>query len=227
MRLTKKWWFLIVVLPVIGLCVKAGFWQLDRAQQKEQLIERLTVDESSLSTPSELLMVNPESATYRVTLPIAVDRDSLFYLDNRIQNRVAGYEVFAEVSTRDGGLRLLVNLGWVPASPKRDSLTAIDLPDQFQLDALWVPITESYLMSDAFAETVNGRARVQSLRGVTSDGVLPGMFLASGLLSRDALGPKPRLGPETHYGYALQWFLLSFVLVGLSAYVFRRGLSHG
>jgi cytochrome oxidase assembly protein ShyY1 len=48
MRLTKKWWFVIVVLPVIGLCVKAGFWQLDRAQQKEQLIERLTVGESAI-----------------------------------------------------------------------------------------------------------------------------------------------------------------------------------
>jgi len=48
MRLTKKWWFVIVVLPVIGLCVKAGFWQLDRAQQKEQLIERLTVGEMTI-----------------------------------------------------------------------------------------------------------------------------------------------------------------------------------
>jgi cytochrome oxidase assembly protein ShyY1 len=122
MRLTKKWWFVIVVLPVIGLCVKAGFWQLDRAQQKEQLIERLTVGESQLSTPSDLLMVNPESATYRVTLPVMIDHDSVFYLDNRIQDRVAGYEVFAEASTRDGGLRLLVNLGWVPGSPTRDRL---------------------------------------------------------------------------------------------------------
>ena len=227
MRLTKKWWFVIVVVPVIGLCVKAGFWQLDRAEQKEQLIERLTVGESRLSTPSDLLMEDPERATYRVTLPITIDRDSLFYLDNRIQDRVAGYEVFAEASTRDGGLRLLVNLGWVPASPKRDRLPAIDVPDQFQLDALWVPVTESYLMSDAFAETVDGRSRVQSLRGVATDGVLPGVFVASGLLTRDALGPKPRLGPETHYGYAVQWFLLSMVLAGLSAYVFRRGLSHG
>ena len=86
MRLTKKWWFVIVVLPVIGLCVKAGFWQLDRAQQKEQLIERLTVGESQLSTPSDLLMVNPDSATYRVTLPVMIDHDSVFYLDNPDNN---------------------------------------------------------------------------------------------------------------------------------------------
>jgi surfeit locus 1 family protein len=227
MRLTKKWWFVIVVLPVIGLCVKAGFWQLDRAQQKEQLIERLTVGESQLSTPSDLLMADPDSATYRVTLLVMIDHDSVFYLDNRIQDRVAGYEVFAEASTRDGGLRLLVNLGWVPGSPTRAQLPEISVPDQFQLDALWVPMTESYLMSDAFAETVDGRLRVQSLRAVATDGVLPGVFLASGLLTRDALGPKPRLGPETHYGYAVQWFLLAMVLAGLSTYVLRRGLSYG
>ena len=41
MWLTKKWWFLIVAVPIIGLCVKAGFWQLDRAHQKEDLIRAL------------------------------------------------------------------------------------------------------------------------------------------------------------------------------------------
>ena len=25
MWLTKKWWFLIVVIPIVGLCIKAGF----------------------------------------------------------------------------------------------------------------------------------------------------------------------------------------------------------
>ena len=55
MWLTKKWWFLIVVIPIVGLCIKAGFWQLDRAHQKEELIRVLTVGESVLTSGSDML----------------------------------------------------------------------------------------------------------------------------------------------------------------------------
>ncbi|NCW09778.1 MAG: hypothetical protein EBW40_08540, partial [Gammaproteobacteria bacterium] len=99
---TKKWWFLIVVIPVVGLCVKAGFWQLDRAHQKEELIQVLTEGQSLLTTSSELLVSQKREATHRVQL--VVNRDTaqpLVFLDNRIQDRIAGYEVFTEATTRD------------------------------------------------------------------------------------------------------------------------------
>jgi cytochrome oxidase assembly protein ShyY1 len=227
MRLTKKWWFVIVVLPVIGLCMKAGFWQLDRAHEKERLIDRLTVGQSTLTKPFELMTASLDRGTYQVRLPVRVENPRLIYLDNRIQERVAGYEVFAEVSTIQGGIRLFANLGWVPATDRRNELPKVEIPEQFELDALWVPVTESYYMSDAFEEQFDGAVRVQSLKEVEPIGALSGMFLAKGLLASDALGPTPRLGPATHYGYAVQWFLLSIVLAGLAAYVYRRGLTHG
>jgi surfeit locus 1 family protein len=228
MWLTKKWWFLIVVIPIVGLCIKAGFWQLDRAHQKEELIRVLTVGESLLTSGSDMLSQQVESGTHQVQLTVYRDTATpLRFLDNRIQDRVAGYEVFTEATSSDGSVRVLVNLGWVPGPKRRDELPTIEIPTVFELKGLWVPITDSYLMSESDTETLGDAQRVQSLTDLIKTNLLSGMVLAEGLLPRNANGPKPRLGPETHYGYAIQWFLLALVLCGMTAVIFRKGVLRG
>ena len=228
MWLTKKWWFLIVVIPIVGLCIKAGFWQLDRAHQKEELIRVLTVGESLLTSGSDMLSQQVESGTHQVQLTVYRDTATpLRFLDNRIQDRVAGYEVFTEATSSDGSVRVLVNLGWVPGPKRRDELPTIEIPTVFELKGLWVPITDSYLMSESDTETLGDAQRVQSLTDLIKTNLLSGMVLAEGLLPRNANGPKPRLGPETHYGYAIQWFLLALVLCGMTAVTLRKGVLRG
>jgi len=228
MWLTKKWWFLIVVIPIVGLCIKAGFWQLDRAHQKEELIRVLTVGESLLTSGSDMLSQQVESGTHQVQLTVYRDTATpLRFLDNRIQDRVAGYEVFTEATSSDGSVRVLVNLGWVPGPKRRDELPTIEIPTVFELKGLWVPITDSYLMSESDTETLGDAQRVQSLTDLIKTNMLSGMVLAEGLLPRNANGPKPRLGPETHYGYAIQWFLLALVLCGMTAVILRKGVLRG
>ena len=228
MWLTKKWWFLIVVIPIVGLCIKAGFWQLDRAHQKEELIRVLTVGESLLTSGSDMLSQQVESGTHQVQLTVYRDTATpLRFLDNRIQDRVAGYEVFTEATSSDGSVRVLVNLGWVPGPKRRDELPTIEIPTVFELKGLWVPITDSYLMSESDTETLGDAQRVQSLTDLIKTNLLSGMVLAEGLLPRNANGPKPRLGPETHYGYAIQWFLLALVLYGMTAVILRKGILRG
>ena len=228
MWLTKKWWFLIVVIPIVGLCIKAGFWQLDRAHQKEELIRVLTVGESLLTSGSDMLRQQVDSGTHQVQLTVYRDTATpLRFLDNRIQDRVAGYEVFTEATSSDGSVRVLVNLGWVPGPKRRDELPTIEIPTVFELKGLWVPITDSYLMSESDTETLGDAQRVQSLTDLIKTNLLSGMVLAEGLLPRNANGPKPRLGPETHYGYAIQWFLLALVLCGMTAVILRKGVLRG
>ena len=228
MWLTKKWWFLVLVLSIIGLCTKAVFWQLERAKDKERLIERLKVGEGVITSPSDLMAINLRDRSYSVQLKVKRGETSpLIYLDNRIQDRKAGYEVFTEVSTIPGGTQLIVNLGWIAGLSSRDQLPSVEIPSRFDLSGRWMAMTDGYLMSDSFAERVGGAVRVQSLRGILSDEVVPGVVLATGILDRDSLGPSPRMGPEMHYGYAFQWFLMALVLTGLSAYILRRGLSDG
>ena len=115
--------------------------------QKEELIRVLTVGESLLKTGSDMLNVGAPSGTYQVQLTVYRDAARpLSFLDNRIQDRVAGYEVFTEVMTSDGSVRMLVNLGWVPGKQRRDELPLIEIPAVFELKGLWVPVTDSYLI---------------------------------------------------------------------------------
>ena len=228
MWLTKKWWLLSVVIPIVGLCIRAGFWQLDRAHQKEELIRVLTVGESLLTSGSDMLNQQAHSGTHQVQLIVYRDTATpLSFLDNRIQDRVAGYEVFTEATSSDGSVRVLINLGWVPGPQRRDELPTIEVPAVFELKGLWVPITDSYLMSESNTETLGDSQRVQSLTDLVKTNVLSGMVLADGLLPRNANGPKPRLGPETHYGYAIQWFLLALVLCGMTAVILKKGIIRG
>lgn len=228
MWLTKKWWFLIVVVPIIGLCVKAGFWQLDRADEKEDLMQDLMVNETFLSSSAQILAAENQRGTYRVRLPVVRDvREPLVFLDNRIQERVVGYEVFTRVSSIDGAIRLLVNLGWVPGSRLRSELPEVRVPENFVLKGALVPVTESYLMTGSQSESIGVHQRVQSLTDLLSKDTIAGMVLADGLLLRNAVGPMPRLGPEIHYGYAVQWFLLAIVLIGMAGYTLKQGLARG
>ena len=101
------------------------------------------------------------------------------------------------------------------------------MPESFVLKGAWIPVTESYLMTGSQSESIGMHRRVQSLTDVLSKDIVAGMVLADGLLPRNAVGPIPRLGPEIHYGYAVQWFLLAIVLVGMSGYTLKRGLARG
>ena len=223
MRVTKKWWFLMVALPIVGLCAKAGFWQLDRAAEKQALIERLTVGEAVLRSGSALATADPSDRSYRIEIEVVREDGPLLFLDNRIQDGRAGYEVFSVVRPLNGGQQLFVNLGWVEASPLRSDLPAVEIPDTWMLRGRWVPLTESYTMSASATERVDDQIRVQSLLDHQPADALPGLFLAEGVLPRDAIGPMPRLGPETHYGYAVQWFLMASVLLGLTGWVAVKG----
>lgn len=225
MRVTKKWWFLMVAVPIIGLCVQAVFWQLGRAQEKSALIAQLQLGEGVVSDRSELRALDPSQSAYRVSLPVVRTDDSLIFLDNRVYERVVGYEVFGWVRPVDGTERLLVNFGWVAGPVSRAELPSITLPEFIDLQGRWVGLTDSYLMGQASAEDFDGMIRVQSLEGIAGQAEIPGVFLAEGMLSQDARGPEPRLGPTTHYGYAVQWGLLALVLTGLTGWMFRRGFQ--
>ena len=221
MRVTKKWWFLMVAAPIVGLCVQAGFWQLDRAEEKTALVEQLQLGDGLVSEVSQLSSLDPSIAAYRVELPVMRTAEPLMFLDNKVYNRRAGYEVFGWVRPLQSDWRLLVNFGWVDGGISRASLPAVILPEVMTLRGRWLALTESYRRGAPDAEVFSEGVRMQSLASVASD--VPGVFLAEGMLGQDARGPEPRLGPATHYGYAVQWFLLAMVMAGLTTWMFRRG----
>lgn len=204
----RKWLFSGLVLVVGCLTLSAGFWQLERADEKRALLAQLAPS-GVVSNAAEIAAFAADKAT-RIRIPVDAVLPERVFLENRIVEGRAGYEVF--VRARTGEETLLVNAGWVPAERTRDLLPVVELSNTALLTGLWVPLTEGYVTGDSLPERLPDGLRVQSLRDMDFSGVRPGVVLAEGWLPVNASGPSPRVGVATHLGYAVQWFAMTFAI---------------
>ena len=204
----RKWLFSGLVFVIGCITLWAGFWQLERADEKEALLAQLAPS-GLVSSPAEVAAFAGDRAT-RIRIPVDAVLPERIFLENRIVDGRAGYEVFVRAQT--GSETLLVNAGWIPAERTRDRLPVVELSDTAQLTGLWVPLTEGYVTGQSFPERLPDGVRVQSLRDVDLNDLRPGLVLAEGWLPVNASGPSPRVGVATHIGYAVQWFAMTFAI---------------
>ena len=91
--------------------VRLGFWQLDRADQKNEINQNF-IERQSEEEITDQSLINEENLWRKFTL----DGEFLninFFLDNQMYRRNAGYSVFTPFVTSKG-LVILVNRGWHP-----------------------------------------------------------------------------------------------------------------
>ncbi|MEQ8958534.1 MAG: SURF1 family protein, partial [Coleofasciculus sp. C2-GNP5-27] len=108
--------FLLLVCAVLPLTVSAMFWQLDRAEQKSEMLRQL--DEGLASPPVLLEQVAEDAQNYTQVIVEGRWSESVFLLDNRTRNGRVGYEVVGLIE-REESVPVLVNRGWVPAGNDR------------------------------------------------------------------------------------------------------------
>ncbi len=209
---------------MVALFLWLGFWQLERAGQKEQaVIEREDRGDDALFklTGSE---VDAEQVRYRqVGLQGEFLEDSQFLLDNRKHKRVAGYYVMVPMRIEGSSRAVLVNRGWIAQGNNRKILPHIEVPSGLQHlnGVVRVPKSHGFrLGEDADAEL---RLYIDLEKIGESVGVEMLPFVVrqqSGLDSEDGLIrewgqlEQKDSDPVMHYGYALQWFAFALLLVG-------------
>ena len=107
---------LLFFLSMIIICVLLGLWQIDRGIQKEQLYEEFKGTLSKDSVLLKTLPKNPRSFT-NMHLNGEFLTDKQFLLDNKIHNKIAGYEVITPFKV-DNKI-VLVNRGWVNSNNRQ------------------------------------------------------------------------------------------------------------
>ena len=118
------WWGLLLLLVGVGIGASAGFWQLDRAREKQELEARFS--SGSEATALRRLILDDESAGLRyrtLRLKGRYDTAHQVLLDNMSYRGRPGYQVLTLLITPDGDV--LVNRGWVPADGNRAVLPDI------------------------------------------------------------------------------------------------------
>ncbi|MDL0433004.1 SURF1 family protein [Marinobacter sp. TBZ242] len=204
-------------LPVlIGL----GLWQLERAGEKQAQLEQWQQQANDLSWAEQqvagLAAGQPVTVTGRYT-------DVSWLLDNRTRDGVPGYEVLT-VFLPERGSPVVVNRGWLQAPRRRDELPDISRPDgRLRIEGRLNEFPEPPVLKSVAPEKGGWPKRMQSLSHSQAQKVQENV---AGLVIRLSGPEQPgayradwapdRMGPQTHYGYALQWFSLAAALVILT-----------
>lgn len=205
-----------VIICVIGL--QLGNWQMRRADEKTALREAIAVAEQAQPVDGRALVDAGE--WLRVTLEGEWMGPGTVFLDNRVQQGVAGYDVHTPLKLVDGNGFVLVKRGWVMAGQDRSKLPSIASPEgvvtiegvvRKGLGEAFTLATEpgdgelvQYLDLDHYRSRTGIAVRdwVLQQNGGADDGLV-------------RQWSRPDAGVDRHHGYAFQWYALaglSFVL---------------
>lgn len=218
--------FFVVFFP---LMISLGFWQLDREEQKQQLLEQQ--QRQRQQSPVPVVQVDWSRGGALAFLPVRAsgryDNDHSFLLDNRVRDGQVGYEVLTPFDT--GQRTLLVNRGWIPLGGTRQQLPDVPVsPGEVLIrGSVHVPEGEPLLLSDVRdplgdrwprrIQSVDIEAVEQALdRSVVLPYVVRLASQAPGALRAD--WAVDTIQPATHRGYAVQWFAMSAALLVLFLY---------
>jgi surfeit locus 1 family protein len=209
-----------IVLAVLGMALflRLGFWQLDRADQKQALLDQYQIGQQS---QVEITSSNADRlARYqRVRVTGRYDPAHQILLDNMPSHSgQPGYRVLTPLQTSVGWV--LVDRGWLPLGRSREQLPDIGVtPDERTITGTMDALPRAGLQLETpLIDPNTPWPRVLSFPTQAALEQQLGHELLPGLLLLDASQPdgyqrvwEAHLGfkPERHVGYAVQWFALA------------------
>ena len=224
LRISIRNYGLIWLLPTMllaGFFVWLGLWQLDRAEQKRDILQQIEHADNVA-----LVAVNADSASYSKLRGRGEYLPYTLLLDNQVQDGRQGVHVLSPLLLEDNRL-LLVNRGWLPLAVDRRELPAVKTPQQpVTISGRLAPLpgvgmrlgTQPPLDLQQWPQLityVDAQLLQQGFRELLQNA---GLELMPQVLKLDAevehgfAGRDWQLinfGPKKHLAYALQWFTLA------------------
>ena len=210
----------IVTLIAIAILVKLGFWQLDRAHQKQQLFADFAQARNLQARPlAQRLSSTTQLTRFElVSITGRFDTQRYFLIDNQMVDGHPGYYVIALLKSQQLSERLPVNLGWIKAPRSRTEIPTVELPQQeLTLEGLVRIPQANQFISQVFEEQQTAwPKRVQefippTISEYTGIELKPyELLLVSPQLKGFRQQWKPQvMEPAKHQAYAVQWFSLA------------------
>lgn len=222
-----------VTAVLLLLLLTLGFWQLNRANQKEALQTAFATQLNLPYTPIAQVDLDSSDSRYRgITVQGRYQGAQQILLDNQVQEGQPGYHVYTPLRIADKAQAILVNRGWVPLGPSRQQLPDVTIPSTSTTvrGRLSQPANPGILLDTP--ESANAWPRVVQHLDYAEIANALGYPLAQSivLLDPDVEGGYQRdwrpiaegFGPERHRGYAAQWFSLAVALVAIYIVVNTR-----
>jgi len=224
-RWKKPSWLALFLLAsgLLFFCC-LGFWQLDRAAEKKQLLE------SYASAASAKAMTLSQARTHergggfpRVRTSGRYDGAHTYLLDDQVRNGKQGQLAFALFVPDDGALPLLVNRGFLAHQSDGSMPVTPTLPDGLvTLEGLYGKAPGTGLrMGGNSLPRQNGWPKLTIYIDTVEIGEDLGRDIDEGVLLLDAEPDSifmrqwtPQIiPPEKHLGYAFQWFCFALASI--------------
>lgn len=205
-----------VTFVCVVLCMKAGFWQYNKAQfkqkQQSQFITRHAEQPLTLLKPlSDLKSLNYKRVEVR---GFYVQKYQVF-LDNQVENTAVGYHVLTPLQVQGSQQVVLINRGWVRGAAKRQ-IPQVNTPIGLQVikGNISVPADrfftlEAPAIQNAIWQPIWQHLDLQRYIKSVPFNIQP--FIVRMDAKSDAGGfvrnwPLPGDRVTKHLGYAYQWF---------------------
>jgi surfeit locus 1 family protein len=227
---------LAVTVLAVALALRLGWWQLDRADQKERLQALMQARGSAVPIDDagllRLCCADPAALHYRPAhLRGQWVPEHTVFLENRQMVGRPGFFVVTplRLEGRPDAV-LLVQRGWVPRdSDERTRLPTLSTPTgTVELDGLIAPPpARLYEFSAAASGPIRQNLDIAGFAAQTGLALLPVSLQQRDPPSGNAHAaqpagdrllrqwPQPTIDVQKHYGYAFQWFALGALMAGL------------
>lgn len=213
----------LLVLTLLPLLLWLGFWQLERSEQKRELLDRQDARQQAAPLSPEQIEQSAAPAFSRVFLQGSFDAEHSFLLDSRTRDGKVGVELLQPFYDEPSGRWVLVNRGWLPW-PDRRVPPQFDTPAQPLKLAAWVyapsrpPFVFSHRMAEGWPRLINHVDLPALWALLGRSGVAYELRLEPGPGAYRADWPVTTMSPQQHIGYAVQWFALAAALLALFIY---------
>jgi len=220
----------LLILIVVAVTVRLGFWQRDRAHQKEALQAQITQFENA---PAQTIGAAPVALKdiefHRVRAVGSFVPEQVVYLDNRPYNDQPGFYVVMPFKLRDGGY-VLVNRGWLPRNMSERTTIGPYVTPKGEVEIEGIARADA---SKAYELGEGGSAAHQQIRqnldvhAFAAETGLPLQPFVIQQISDDGDKlvrdwPTPISGVERNYGYMLQWWGMAVAAIAFGLYAARR-----
>ena len=219
----------IVFLLILPVLLRLGFWQLDRAEEKRQLLAVYQQQADLPAIPLSKLSKDKKESYRKIVVEGIYDSEKYWLLDNRSREGYAGYEVLMPLRSEDG--IVLVNRGWVEALSRRDLLPDIATPSKkVTIEGYLHPLPANAVIDHSESDLpVEWPKRVLQLDENNAQTSLQADIypllvrindnMPGALITRWSVINSQ---PEKHHGYAVQWFAMAVALLGLYSWLLVR-----
>ena len=220
LKMKRSFWVMtLLTFVAIALFLRLGYWQLQRADEKKQMIAALN---TFAHTPP--IAWSPHDALPRQYQPMALRGHFLpevFLLDNQHYQHQFGYDVVSALLLANDRV-ILVDRGWIKGASSRSEFPTVDIPaGQTQLvGTAYYPSEKNWVLGQPLEKKQAHFAVIERL-----DTALISQFLHKSvypfIIRLEKQDPRGyvrewsvvAMPPARHYGYAVQWFSISLLIL--------------